>query len=136
LVKPADSTQKYYVYLDPSAISVVGENSNAVYGSAYTDTVFYNYVDTNGNKFFFDGAYWVPEKYTSFNTTELNKNYAVVPDNLPIYSLPINDNSYITGNYHYGERITVPYVATQDPEWGYTGIGWIRLNSGTVSEIL
>ena len=136
LVKPADSTQKYYVYLDPSAVSVVGENSNAVYGSAYTDTAFYNYVDTNGNKFFFDGAYWVPEKYTSFNTTELNKNYAVVPDNLPIYSLPINDNNYITGNYHYGERITVPYVATQDPEWGYTGIGWIRLNSGTVSEIL
>jgi flagellin-like hook-associated protein FlgL len=94
------------------------------------------YVDANGNKFFFDGAYWVPEKYTSFNTTELNKNYAIVPDALPYYSLPINDTNYVAGNYHYGERITVPYVATQDPEWGYTGVGWIRLNSGTVSEIL
>ena len=136
LVKPALSSEKYYVYLDPSAVSEVGEKSDAVYGSAYIDTAFYNYVDANGNKFFFDGAYWVPEKYTSFNTTELNKNYAIVPDNLPIYSHPINDTAYQIGTYHYGERITVPYVATQDTEWGYTGIGWIRLNSGTVSEIL
>lgn len=135
LVKPA-TTENYYVYLDPSAVSAVGENSNTVYGSGYVETAFYNYVDANGNKFYFDGAYWVPEKYTSFNTTELNKNYAIVPDNLPFYSHPIEDDIYIIGNYHYGERITVPYVATQDTEWGYTGIGWVRLNSGTVSEIL
>ena len=136
LVKPKNTAEKYYVYLDPSVVVEVGEKSDAVYGSAYEDTAFYYYVDANGNKFFFDGAYWVPEKYTSFNTTEWNKNYAIVPDNLPYYSLPINDTNYIAGNYHYGERITVPYVATQDPEWGYTGIGWIRINSGTVSEIL
>lgn len=135
LVKPAVK-ETYYVYLDPSAVGTVGEKSNASYGSAYVDTAFYHYVDANGNKFFFDGAYWVPEKYTSFNTTELNKNYAIVPNNLPFYTHPILDDAYIAGNYHYGERITVPYVATQDPEWGYTGIGWIRLNSGTVSEIL
>lgn len=136
LVKPADKNEKYYVYLDPSAVAVVGEASQAVYGSAYEDTAFYNYIDANGNKFYFDGAYWVPEKYTSFNTTEWNKSYAVVPDNLPFYSLPIEDNAYVVGNYHYGERITVPYVATQDSEWGYTGIGWIRINAGTASEIL
>ena len=136
LVEPANTSEKYYVYLDPSAVLEVGEASNAVYGSGYEDTAFYNYVDTNGNKFFFDGAYWVPEKYTSFNTTEWNKNYAIVPDDLPIYSLPLNDNNYIISNYHYGERITVPYVATQNHEWGYTGVGWIKLNSGTVSEIL
>lgn len=135
LVKPAIN-ETYYVYLDPSAVSTVGESSKASYGSAYVDTAFYHYVDANGNKFFFDGAYWIPEKYTSFNTTELNKNYTIVPDNLPFYSHPILDDAYIVGNYHYGERITVPYVATQDTEWGYTGIGWIRLNSGTVSEIL
>ena len=136
LVKPADKNEKYYVYLDPSAVAEVGEASQAVYGSAYEDIAFYNYIDANGNKFYFDGAYWVPEKYTSFNTTEWNKNYAVVPDNLPFYSLPIEDNAYVVGNYHYGERITVPYVATQDSGWGYTGIGWIRINTGTVSEIL
>lgn len=136
LVKPANKAEKYYVYLDPSAVAEVGEASNAIYGSAYEDVAFYHYVDANGNKFFFDGAYWVPEKYTSFNTTEWNKNYAIVPDNLPYYSQPIDDTAYVAGNYHYGERITVPYVATQDPEWGYTGTGWIRINSGTVSEIL
>ena len=135
LVQPVVS-ETYYVYLDPSAVGTVGEKSKASYGSAYVDTAFYHYVDANGNKFFFDGAYWVPEKYTSFNTTELNKNYAIIPDNLPFYTHPILDDAYIAGNYHYGERITVPYVATQDPEWGYTGIGWIRINSGTVSEIL
>ena len=136
LVKPAVKTDKYYVYLDPSAVGEVGEASDAVYGSGYEDIAFYHYIDANGNKFFFDGAYWVPEKYTSFNTTEWNKNYAIIPDNLPFYSLPIEESNYVAGNYHYGERITVPYVATQDPEWGYTGIGWIRLNTGTVSEIL
>ena len=135
LVEPAVA-ETYYVYLDPSAVGSVGEKSNAVYGSAYVDTSFYYYTTSNGDKFYFDGAYWVPEKYTSFNTTELNKNYAIIPDSLPFYSNPILDDAYIVGNYHYGERITVPYVATQDPEWGYTGTGWIRINSGTVSEIL
>ena len=136
LVKPSNTSEKYYVYLDPSAVSEVGQSSSAVYGSGYEDTAFYNYIDANGNKFYFDGAYWIPEKYTSFNTVESNKNYAIVPDNLPIYSLPIEEEAYISGNYHYGERITVPYVSAQDTEWGYTGIGWIRLNTGTVSEIL
>lgn len=135
LVTPTDA-ETYYVYLDPSAVGEVGEKSDAVYGSAYVDTAFYNYVDSNGNKFFFDGAYWIPEKYTSFNTIEQNKNYAIVPDTLPFYSQPIEDESYQTGTYHYGERITVPYVTAQDTEWGYTGLGWIRLNSATVSEIL
>lgn len=135
LVNPAVA-ENYYVYLDPSTVSEVGETSNAVYGSGYVETAFYNYVDANNNKFYFDGAYWVPEKYTSFNTTELNKNYAIIPDNLPFYSHPIEDETYQIGNYHYGERITVPYVATQDTEWGYTGLGWVRLNSSTVSEIL
>ena len=135
LVEPAVA-ETYYVYLDPSAVGSIGEKSDAVYGSAYVDTSFYYYTTSNGDKFYFDGAYWVPEKYTSFNTTEWNKNYAIIPDNLPFYSNPILDDAYVVGNYHYGERITVPYVATQDPEWGYTGIGWIRINSGTVSEIL
>ena len=135
LVEPSTS-QNYYVYLDPSNVATIGQASSAVYGSGYTSTAFYNYIDKNGNKFYFDGAFWVPEKYTSFNITELNKNYAIIPDKLPFYSNPIDDEAYIIGSYHYGERITVPYVATQNTEWGYTGIGWIKINSGTVSEIL
>lgn len=135
LVTPAE-TQTYYVYLDPSAVAEPGENSEASYAFGYLLTAYYNYIDSNNNKYYFDGAYWVPEKYTSFNTTELNKNYAIVPDTLPYYSYPIEDEAYIAGQYHYGERVTVPYVSSQDNEWGYTGLGWIRLNSGTVSEIL
>ena len=99
-------------------------------------TVYYNYIGADDQKYYFDGAYWIPEKYTSLNTQELNKNYAIVPDTMPYYSDPIEESAYIIGQYHYGERVTVPYVAVQDTEWGYTGLGWIRLNNSTVSEIL
>jgi hypothetical protein len=55
---------------------------------------------------------------------------------LPYYSLPIEDENYITDNYHYGERVTVLYTVTQDSEWGFTGLGWIRVNVNTVSEVI
>ena len=136
VVAPAIA-QSYYVYLDPSAVETVGESSSATYStSGFSTTVYYNYVDTNGNKFYFDGNYWIPEAYTHFSTVESNKNYAVIPDQLPYYNLPIEQEPYIGGYYHYGERITVLYTAGKDSEWGYTGIGWIRVNSGTTSEVL
>ena len=136
VVAPAIS-QSYYVYLDPSAVGTVGESSSATYStSGFSTTVYYNYVDTNGNKFYFDGNYWIPEAYTHFSTVESNKNYAVIPDQLPYYTLPVEEDSYIGGYYHYGERITVLYTAGKDSEWGYTGVGWIRVNSSTTSEVL
>ena len=135
IVKP-EPTQTYYVYLDPSAVTSPGESSNASYASGVIMPVYYNYIGADDQKYYFDGAYWIPEKYTAFNTQELNKNYAIVPDTIPYYSDPIEEEAYIIGQYHYGERVTVPYVAAQDTEWGYTGLGWIRLNSSTVSEIL
>ena len=135
IVKP-NPTQTYYVYLDPSTVTTPGEASDTSYGSGIVKPVYYNYIGADNQKYYFDGAYWIPEKYTAFNTQELNKNYAIVPDTMPYYSDPIEESDYIIGQYHYGERITVPYVATQDTEWGYTGLGWIRLNSSTVSEIL
>ena len=135
IVKP-EPTQTYYVYLDPSAVTSPGESSNASYASGVIMPVYYNYIGANDQKYYFDGAYWIPEKYTSLNTQELNKNYAIVPDTMPYYSDPIEESTYIIGQYHYGERVTVPYVAAQDTEWGYTGLGWIRLNNSTVSEIL
>ena len=97
---------------------------------------YYNYVNGSGEKFYFDGNRWVPEKYTAFNTTEWNKNYAVVPDNLTYYSHPIANDTYKIGTYHYGERITVPYVCAKNNLWGYTGLGWIQLTSSNVSEII
>jgi hypothetical protein len=135
LVKPA-TTQTYYVYLDPAHVGEVGETSDASYSNqGVSMPVYYNYVDANGNKFYFDGCYWIPEDYTQFNTIEHNKNYAVIPDSLPYYSLPIEDEAYIVNNYHYGERLTVLYTTAKDAEWGFTGIGWIRVNSSTVSEV-
>ena len=136
IVKPA-TAETYYVYLDPSEVRTPGESSNASYSNSSTlMTAYYNYVDSNGNKYYFDGAYWVPEKYTSFNTVEWNKNYAIVPDNLSFYSHPIESEAYEAGKYHYGERVTVLYLSAQDEEWGYTGFGWIKVNTNTVNEVV
>ena len=136
IVKPA-TEQTYYVYLDPSEVTTPGESSDASYSNTSTlMTAYYNYVDSNGNKYYFDGAYWVPEKYTSFNTVEWNKNYAIVPDNLTFYSHPIENEAYEAGKYHYGDRITVLYLSAQDEEWGYTGLGWIKVNANTVNEVV
>ena len=117
-------------------VAEVGQSSDTVYPSNTVLTVYYNFTDKLNNKYYFDGMNWIPEQYTSFNTTDLNKNYAVVPDVLSYYSMPIEDEEFVAGQYHYGERITVPYVAAQNDEWGFTGLGWIKLNSSTVSEIV
>ena len=138
LVQPTDTkTDIYYVYLDPEAVANVGDTSDTTYSNmGIVITAYYNYVNSNGEKFYFDGNRWVPEDYTAFNTTEWNKNYAIVPDNLTFYAHPIADDTYRLGSYHYGERITVPYVSTKNPNWGYTGLGWVELSAGNVSEII
>ena len=138
LVHPANN-ETYYVYLNPSRVIDPGApNSSSVSysNSGYLTTAYYNYVDNNGNKFFFDGKYWIPENYTQFSTVEANKNYAIVPDNLNYYSFPLDDDAYIIGNYHYGERVTVLYTTKKNSEWGFTGLGWIHVNENTVSEVV
>ena len=136
LVHPANN-ETYYVYLDPSQVIDPGAPSGASYSNnGYSTTVFYNYINNYGKKFFFDGRYWIPERYTQFNTVEHNKNYAIIPEYLNYYSSPIEDDTYIIGNYHYGERVTVLYTTKQDSEWGFTGLGWIRVNANTVSEVV
>ena len=138
LVRPSGG-DTYYVYKNPSKVIDPGApNSSSVSysNSGYLTTAYYNYVDNNGNKFFFDGKYWIPENYTQFSTVELNKNYAIVPDNLNYYSFPLDDDAYIIGNYHYGERVTVLYTTKKNSEWGFTGLGWIHVNENTVSEVV
>ena len=136
LVAPADK-KKYYVYLDPSQVAVPGETSNFTYSNTgQVIAVYYNYTDINNNKYYFDGAKWIPEYYTAFNTVEHNKNYVIIPNNINYYSQPIENDSFIEGQYHYGERITILYTSEQDPEWGFTGLGWIRVNNKNLSEIL
>ena len=138
LVQPTDTnTDIYYVYLNPEGVATIGQSSDTTYSNmGSVITAYYNYVNGGGEKFYFDGNRWVPEKYTSLNTIEWNKNYAIVPDNLTFYSHPIADDTYKIGTYHYGERITVPYVCAKNNTWGYTGLGWVQLTSNNVSEII
>jgi hypothetical protein len=132
---PGVGITPFYVYLNPEEVETVGEHSTISYGSESTPlTAYYNYVNKNGEKFYFDGAYWVPEKYTSSHIIEHNKNYAIVKDT-NYYSVPIAKDEYKVGIYLYGERITVPYVAANNTNWAYTGRGWVEL-SGNTSEVL
>ena len=132
---PGANYTNFYVYLNPAAVAQVGQTSNISYGTAAKPlTVYYNYIDANGEKFYFDGAYWIPEKYTSNHTVEHNKNYAIIND-INYYSVPIASDAYKLGVYLYGERITVPYVAANNTNWAYTGRGWIEL-AGNTSEVL
>ena len=131
---PGGDYNKFYVYLNPADVITVGENSNNAYGGPKTVVSHYYYINNNNEKFYFDGAFWIPEKYTSNYTTEWNKNYAITVDTA-YYSVPIAKDEYKAGIYLYGERITVPYVATNNPNWAYTGKGWIELE-GHTSEVL
>ena len=132
---PGGLYNKFYVYLNPEDVATIGEASDTSYGTKAMATVsHYYYVNANGEKFYFDGAFWIPEKYTSNYTTEWNKNYAIAVDT-NYYSVPIRDNAYKIGVYLYGERITVPYVATNNKNWAYTGRGWIELD-GNTSEVV
>lgn len=132
---PGGDYTKFYVYLNPAEVAQVGQTSNHLYGTtAKTAVSHYYYIDNNNEKFYFDGAFWIPEKYTSNYTIEQNKNYAITVDT-NYYSVPIAKEEYKAGVYLYGERITVPYVAVNNPNWAYTGKGWIELD-GYTSEIL
>ena len=132
---PGGGYDTFYVYLNPADVAHVGQMGAASYGTvAKPLTTYYYYIDNNGEKFYFDGAYWIPEKYTSNRTVEHNKNYAIVKD-INYYSVPIADNTYKVGVYLYGERVTVPYVAYNNTNWAYTGRGWIELE-GNTSEVL
>jgi hypothetical protein len=138
LVQPADTkTDIYYVYLNPEEVGTIGEKTDTTYSNTGSViTVYYNYKNIKGQTLYFDGNRWIPKDYTAFNTTEWNKNYAVVPESLAYYAHPVVDDAYKLGTYHYGERITVPYVSTKNPNWGYTGLGWVQLSAGNVSEII
>ena len=126
LINNADKTLNFSTYLNPADTTT----TSISYGSTpMVLTVYYKYEGTNDN-YYFDGTTWVPEAYTSLNTTEHNKNYAI-SRSTPYYSVPIADDKYRLGDYLYGERITVPYLATNNPDWGYTGLGWIQLNNNT-----
>ena len=134
LLNTPTKTLTFYTHLDPSTLTTSTDKSSYSYGQAPAVlTTYYSYTNDVGT-FYFDGAYWVPQDYTDKNITEHNKNYAIARAT-DYYSGPIADDEYKVGTYHYGDRITVPYVATNNPDWGYTGIGWIQLANNT-SEVV
>lgn len=100
------------------------------YDYRYYDEENQVYVDM---PMYFDGTTWVPAEYTDLNRTTVNKNYAIASDTT-YYSVPIADEKYKLGKYLYGDRVTVLYVCTNNPVWGWTGQGWIGLE-GNVSEV-
>jgi len=130
LVNDADNSMNFYVYTNPAD----AQGTTYSYGNASNILTTYYYYDTDNGRYYFDGSFWVPESYTSLNTTEVNKNYAIARDT-NYYSVPIANEEYKLGIYLYGERITVPYVSTNNPDWAYTGRGWIQLANNT-SEVL
>ncbi len=125
----------FYVYNDPTqGIYTLGQRSDYYYGSSPALIKVYYACPSTVGGMLFDGAHWIPRAYTSSQTTTLNKNYAVTKDTI-YYSFPIADNEYRVGTYLYGERITVLYTCDNNPNWGYTGQGWIEID-GNTSEVL
>lgn len=124
----------YYIFRykkDPtSATSSGGLGSSTGY---IVKTVYYRYSD-NGTDYYFDGQNWFLASYTDQNHTPLNKTYAIAYDTIE-YSIPVADDQYRVGKYLPGDRVYIPYVATQQPVWGWTGSGWIGLESN-VSEVI
>ena len=133
LINDENNSINFYTYLNPADVTEIGESSDYSYGTRAKVLTTYYYYDSDIGRFYFDGAYWVPESYTSRNIIEVNKNYAISRDT-NYYSVPIASNEYKLGIYLYGERVTVPYVSNNNPNWAYTGSGWIEL-LGNTSEV-
>lgn len=142
IIQPEEATyslvpgtiSNFYVYNDPSNNGGPGSRSDYSYGSSPAVIKFYYVCATVDGGYLFDGAHWVPRRYTSSATTPLNKNYVITQDT-NYYKFPIADNEYRINTYLYGERITVLYVCSNNTNWGYTGQGWIQIENNT-SEVL
>ena len=97
--------------------------------------IYYEYTDTDsGITSYFDGKLWIDASYTSGVTTESNRNYTLIR-NTNCYSVPQASNNHIEFVYYPGDRITILYTADADPNWGYTGRGWVQIE-GNLSEIV
>lgn len=119
-------TQVYYALKPATATNKLNiSNSNFI--------SYYIY----DNAYAFDGQYWLPLDQTNYHTTEDNLNYAVAVGQIKIYSRPDSTNdTYQIGTYLLGDRLTVLYRATYNPNWCYTGRGWIYNTNNNLSLIV
>ena len=128
LINDDEKSINFYTYLNPEG-TTPGSASDYSYGKDdVVLTSYYTYTNNTGDNFYFDGTFWIPESYTQFNKVDVNKTYAVTRDT-DYYSLPYVDKEYKAGTLLYGERITILYTIANNPDWGYTGRGWVRINN-------
>lgn len=124
------SHNSFDVYLNPEETS----SADASYGSSAVILQNYYTYTVGGVKYYFDGRFWIPEEYTSFNRVESNTNW-VVSRTTNYYSFPLEGDNYKAGQYLYGDRVTILYTAANDTNWGFTGQGWVQIENN-LSEVL
>lgn len=135
-------------YYNPANINTtinIGSANIVNYGG-WVRPLYYEYNDTTtGKTYYFDGKMWIDKVNTSEDTTVVNKNYAVSVATLSCYKYPWNDdssapsapknNKYKEFDYYLGDRITILYTSNVNPNWGYTGRGWVEIGNN-LSEII
>ena len=128
---PTTRYSNFYVYQNPKTARA-GAQSSYQYSKAVgilTGYYVYNY-QYQQESFIFDGLHWIPKEYTSEYRAWHDKWYAITTQ-IPVYSLPIDDDSLIVDTKYAGDRVFVIDLAGNDRDWGYIETGWIRLGGNT-----
>lgn len=120
-------------YLNPETKAKVDDE---YFGAESITPVYYEYTPkTDGDAMYFNGIFWLRKSNTSGATVTSNKNYVVSVKTLTCYKYPKNKtNEFAVDTYYQGDRVTVLYTTEADPNWGYTGRGWVQI-SDNLSEV-
>jgi len=115
----------YFGYLNP--------NGDRATTSVKTETAAH--ATAEHEDMYFIGNTWWPKSATEDNTEEIEVNYAVSADRLPVYSIPIAKDEYKVDMLLSGARITATKKLTYDNYWQYIGTGWVDTENN-VSEVI
>lgn len=115
----------YYGYLNPA-----GDQATA---RVTTETAAH--ATAEHEDMYFIGNTWWPKSATEDNVEEIEVNYAVSADRLPVYSVPIAKDEYKVDMLLSGARITATKKLTYDNYWQYIGTGWVDIENN-VSEVI
>ena len=137
---PKSDTSIFYASLNPQTINAWSENDsvgNAQESYGHNAQVITTYAtitfrENTTPMAYFDGNAWIPFSYTHNNVSEKNENYVIAQDT-KCYKYPIEDNTYYTNTYLYGDRVTVTKACKNDSTWMYTGAGWIKQTANNLS---
>ena len=95
---------------------------------------YYEYTNTAGTKFIFDGKYWFSWQQSTRNLIPSDKVFAVATSTTT-YSQPIQDAAYAQDRFLPGDRINVIGQVSTGNAWYYCSRGWFWAGT-TVSEVL